>query len=655
MAVNVERNRWVRNPEDFAVDLRQRDISGLFKKAIFIEEGTIGLHLIQGRYDKRLEPGEHLLEGAIDTAILGGRDRHNIVLIHTGGVTVNITLPRLLTADPIPFGVQTAVSLQFASGREAAFLNNFMLGKEALTSNDLRQLVYAELNEGAQAWAGRQTIKALAEDMSLRDDLALSLEAHLKPVLDRHGISFGRMEIREFKCEIWDRSVNMRVEASLQVTEEQAKLEGRKRLFDFAIESDIQDVTEETQKTATYEKRIQLWDRTQRAANQEEINKITNEEQLVDFIRQNDRDRLLKEDELENFKIALHETGEDKERLRAQLIRIASVEQEYEYRRKELTLQSDLSREELEGQLGLERIRVESQMGTELRRTDLDLERQRREADYQRSEDERDAAARWYQEIEDAKAGAAVEGAARESARLDGEMALALDAQREAQERLDQQSAIRIDLDRQAEEQEIDLKAQEAELDRRLRELKERHQLELESIHSMDAVSLHTLIAVSSDEKAPLLAELAKTEALKSMSTEQILAIASEKSPELGGALAEMAAQGGSEQAKAMYERILEEQKSASAEMRESQREMTETMKEMFNKALETQAQVAASFGQGLGQAAGASGAISGPSQNSQRVVVCRRCMQESAAGTKHCPNCGETMMNNPRAQLPPP
>ena len=119
MAVNVERNRWVRNPEDFAVDLRQRDISGLFKKSIFIEEGTIGLHLIQGRYDKRLEPGEHILEGAIDTAILGGRDRHNIVLIHTGGVTVNITLPRLLTVDPIPFGVQPAVSLQFASGREA--------------------------------------------------------------------------------------------------------------------------------------------------------------------------------------------------------------------------------------------------------------------------------------------------------------------------------------------------------------------------------------------------------------------------------------------------------------------------------------------------------------------------------------------------------
>ena len=82
-----------------------------------------------------------------------------------------------------------------------------------------------------------------------------------------------------------------------------------------------------------------------------------------------------------------------------------------------------------------------------------------------------------------------------------------------------------------------------------------------------------------------------------------------------------MAAQGGSEQAKVMYERILEEQKSASAELRESHREMTDMMKEMFNKALETQAQVAASFGQGLAQS-GAQTSSTPAVQQSQRVVV---------------------------------
>lgn len=161
----------------------------------------------------------------------------------------------------------------------------------------------------------------------------------------------------------------------------------------------------------------------------------------------------------------------------------------------------------------------------------------------------------------------------------------------------------------------------------------------------MGTIYLHTLIAVAPNEKAQLLAELAKTEALKSLSTEQIPAIASEKSPLIDGALAEISDQGASEQAKAMYERILEEQKSSSAELRESHREMTEMMKEMFNKALETQAQVAASFGQGLGQSS-VQNSSTPTAQPPQRIVVCRRCMAESPVGNKHCSNCGSELMN---------
>ena len=107
-----------------------------------------------------------------------------------------------------------------------------------------------------------------------------------------------------------------------------------------------------------------------------------------------------------------------------------------------------------------------------------------------------------------------------------------------------------------------------------------------------------------------------------------------------------MAVRGDNEQAKAMYERLISEQKDAAAEMRQSQREMTLTMQEMFNKALETQAQVASAFGQAGGptgqtQRAGAAA----PSPETARVVVCRRCLQESPVATKFCPNCGDTLM----------
>ena len=211
-----------------------------------------------------------------------------------------------------------------------------------------------------------------------------------------------------------------------------------------------------------------------------------------------------------------------------------------------------------------------------------------------------------------------------------------------------------MELEKQASEQELELKAQEAEVDLRLKELRERHRQELESMDKLDALSLHALIAVSEGEKAPLLADLARTESPKSMSPEQIMAMASEKNPELGGAVAEIVTKGGSEQAAAMYERLLSEQKESAGDMRESQRETTETMQEMFNKALETQAQVAQAFAMGGGQQpqppAPATPAQQPASEaGPQRVVVCRKCQQESAVGTKFCPNCGESLLTESR------
>ena len=651
MTATISNNRWVREAEDFAVRLGEKDLSGMFSKKIVIEEGTTGLLLIQGRFDRRLDPGEHTLEGGVG-AILGGKDKKHVILVSLGEVMLHVTLPRLLTRDPVPFGVQTAITLRFTPGREAIFLSNLMSAKDAVTTSELRSLVYAEMNEGAQVWAGGHTIKELAEDLSLRDELAMTLESNMRGLLDRNGITFGRLEVREFKCEIWDKTTNMRVETSLQVSEEQAGLEGRKRFFDIAVESDIQDLAEETQKVATYEKRIALWQRMQTAESQEQMDKIQSEQDLEDFARQIDRDKVLKEDELGRFKKELREQADDRERLQAHFVRVAQMEEEYEYRRKELAQRSGLSRQELEGEMGLERMRVESQLETELRRTDLELERDRREAERQRNEEDLEAAGRWARELGDARTEAEAKDLARETARSDAEMALAMEERNAAQDRSDREESARMELEHQAGEQELALKAQEAEVDQRIRELRERHQQELESMTTMDAMSLHTLIAVAEGDKAPLLADLARAEALKDLSPDKILAIAAEKSPELGSAVAEIANKGDSEQAKAMYERILEEQKEASSEMRESQREMTDTMKEMFNKALETQSEVSKAFAYGGGQQPQAPAqppAGAPPGGQAERVVVCRCCSDESPVGTKFCPNCGESLLSNPQ------
>ena len=81
---------------------------------------------------------------------------------------------------------------------------------------------------------------------------------------------------------------------------------------------------------------------------------------------------------------------------------------------------------------------------------------------------------------------------------------------------------------------------------------------------------------------------------------------------------------------------------------------MSQTMQEMFNKALETQSQVAQAFARGGGQTGAPSepakpSAPEGTGTEPQRVVICRRCFQESSVGTKYCPNCGESLQAQPQ------
>ena len=65
------------------------------------------------------------------------------MLVSLGEVSVDATLPRLLTSDPAPFSVQVAVTLRFTPGRESVFLSNFMSGRASIGVDDLKDLVLA--------------------------------------------------------------------------------------------------------------------------------------------------------------------------------------------------------------------------------------------------------------------------------------------------------------------------------------------------------------------------------------------------------------------------------------------------------------------------------------------------------------------------------
>jgi hypothetical protein len=166
---------------------------------------------------------------------------------------------------------------------------------------------------------------------------------------------------------------------------------------------------------------------------------------------------------------------------------------------------------------------------------------------------------------------------------------------------------------------------------------------ELEKVHALSQV-----------EQAHLAADLKKTEALKEMSVDQILALMAKDSPHLASALAERAraqAQAGaatSAELKALYEKVLASKESETDRLERvmakamqsvervasgavvTERTRKNEIKEVVNQDMDRMADVAVAR-------AGASGSHGARSAD----IVCPQCMRQVPAGSKFCDNCG--------------
>lgn len=204
----------------------------------------------------------------------------------------------------------------------------------------------------------------------------------------------------------------------------------------------------------------------------------------------------------------------------------------------------------------------------------------------------------------------------------------------------------------------LSLRRKKAEMDRE--EAEHRHQREQEAQQEArdreTRRELEKISALSQADQARLAADLKKTEVLKEMSVDQILALMGKDSPHLASALAERAraqaqAEAGaaaSAELKALYQKILGGKESetdrlermmdramqsverVAAGVAGSERARKDEIKEVMSQDMERMADVAVTR----------AGAPGGPGEQSA-VVVCPGCLKQVAAGTRFCDGCG--------------
>ncbi len=573
-APQIINNQWRTSEKEFAIRVDTDDLPGLLKKGIIVEPGTNAMLLENGANVGVMPPGSYLLDSFSQR--FGNLFRSGLpktltaLLVKITPTDLDFPLEGLFSKDPLR--VNLRVKLQVEVQEPGKFLVNMLHGRERMNVDTLREHLQPEVHAVADKWVRSHSIEQLAEDFSLREKFELALDEALRQSFSQAGLRFLQVRALDMNLEILDIINGKKSEFALQVAEMDADLKGKKSLLSVRNELDLLALAEETAKFELEERKMNLYQRMRQAVNSDKMNEVRSETDLKNFLKEIDRAEILDEKEHEELLRTWREEAEDHNRARTFLSEKLNIEQHYQ-----------LDKLKIEQQYQSDLLTINSRKDLEKTELDRDLEIAARKRDYAIEESRKITYATFELEKEQARHDLERQRLILEKQKLieeqklleanttfniaerNTEFALRIFANKKALDRLDEEERRRIaredELQRQKAAFEQEMQRFENEERRRASE----HDFEIHKLETLASFSAEQLIAVSPADQARILADLKRTEALKSMTDEQILAMAAERNPEVAKAFQEryraIAEGETSRREKDLFERLLGEQK----------------------------------------------------------------------------------------------
>lgn len=490
----------------------------------------------------------------------------SLIAYDAADIAFDLSVRDVFTTDPVRLDIDCRVVVRIDDPR--LFAVNELKSREVYRDGDLRGLIYEELHNSFQEHLRTRAAADLSSDLDAKREFEAAIGRHLAETLRRDGLDLIQLRTLRYRHQRLDAQKGMQEEILLAAAEAEIGLEGRQRRFEALSRDEQQAIIESSAEAERVVERNRVRARLREALGADRMDDLRSGDALAAFKLEMDKAELLREDERESLRSTLEEKRSDADQARAHLLAKLEREQAVE----------------------LERL-------TTLGGVDTEIERQRRlreaEIDIRRSQDTYD------REREDAET------------RQDQEHAAgALDLVRKMKE---------------TRREEAD-----ADTDRVLRTERERAAIETERLAALSNASVEALIATSDEEQARILADLKRTETLATLSKDQILAMAAERSPEVAKAFEEQFRSLGTERTTELYERLLSDRDAGIEALRATQSEAMAAMRDV------------GVAGAGKAPAAGVAGGASATDEN--KVLICARCRTEVPVGQKHCSNCGTEM-----------
>ena len=586
--VDMKGMQWKRGVDDFATRIDVEDLEGVLKKGVVVGQGTKALLFINGALADSLMPGKYDLGGLKEKLRNFDLSRtSSVILVDSGDVELNLNITGIFTNDPLNIDVACRAVTQIDN--PLFFFNNVMKDRRSYLVSEFKNSLYDEMHNALNEIIGKKSVEDLNSNLALKQEFEVFVENHMQTTFQRSGFSFVQLRTVDYKLKGFDKVKGIEQEAFLLISEEEAGLQKRKRLFDVYEKEQLQDIAETTKDLELREKRNKTWSDMRKLVNSDKMDEVKSGDDLEGFMHEVNKGKNLRDEEIKDLTNAFVQS----EMSRKFLLNKIDLEQRLELERMDRVGSAETDIAEWEAQAKLTRLKFDES----LKKSDDLAESARdntfRDADTARTISIKDAEAEREQTIKDRQA---------EHDADEREMELGLKG-------LDQVKAIKA------------------------KHKREEMEIETDKIERLSKLGVEALISGSDSEKAAMLKDLKQTEILKGMTEEQILAMSAKDSDELAKAFQEKFKGLSAEKQEELYKDMMSQKDSS-----------MKTMQEMFNKALETQRDAVTGVAQGVKVLYPHDSQGSGGAGTSSDNLICPKCKSTVKAGTKFCNNCGNDM-----------
>lgn len=649
----ISQDRWAASEQDFAIRVDVDDLEGRLKKGINVEAGTNAMLLENGANLGLVPPGSYVLTSFMqrfgDLFRSGLPKRLTILLAKVTPTDIDFVLDGLFTKDPLRIGV--SIKLQTEVSEPAKFLINVLKGRERYSVEALKQYLFPEVAGIVDAWVRTHTVEELADDLSLKAKLELAIEETLRKTFAQSGLRFLQVRAVALNLEVLDKVKGIKNDYALLVSEGEALAAGRRRVVEVQHELDLVSLAKETAKTEIEERKVELYARMRTAANTDKMNEIRSENDFKAFIQENDRRDLLEDKEKKELLRAWAEESQDHELARRHLLAKLELNQKYELRMAELKTNGDLDSTQFAFESDLENRKLEFEFDKrrKILASELLLERER-----ENYENEKFRLTLENQKLQDQQE--------REGMAADAQLGLEILKNMKALKRLDEEEHLRIVREDELIRAKAMLEFETVRFEQQERAKAAERAHELNRLDKLSILSTEQLISVSGVDQGRILAELKRTETLKGMTEEQILALAAEKNPSIAQAFVERyrAVESGkaSQREIELYERLLGDQKGIILKYEELAEkrvkdliEQNKQTADLAKHGMDSTAEVAKAFAENQskqpiffsnGQAVNAPNAAGTAGVGAAAAIKnCVNCGRQIEVLARHCPFCG--------------